>query len=118
MSLHGSLALNIETMIASIGLSQAEVEKHLEKFGYNELPEKKRSSIAEFFFRFWGPIPWMTEAAAILSALVQHWAISLLFVLLLTNAVVGFWEEFQAGNAIAALKANLALRARVKRDGQ
>ena len=37
--------------------------------------------------------------------------------LLLANAIVGFWEEFQAGNAIAALKTNLALKARVKRDG-
>jgi len=60
----------------------------------------------------------MIEAAAILSALVHHWAdFIIIFVLLLANAVVGFWEEFQAGNAIAALKANLALKARVKRDG-
>jgi len=32
--------------------------------------------------------------------------------------VVGFWEEHQAGNAIAALKATLAIKARVKRDGK
>jgi H+-transporting ATPase len=32
--------------------------------------------------------------------------------------VVGFWEEHQAGNAIAALKAKLAINARVKRDGK
>ena len=38
--------------------------------------------------------------------------------LLLANAVVGFWEEHQAGNAIAALKATLAIKARVKRDGK
>ena len=61
----------------------------------------------------------MIEAAAILSAVVQHWPdFIIILVLLLANAVVGFWEEFQAGNAIAALKANLALKARVKRDGQ
>jgi hypothetical protein len=36
----------------------------------------------------------------------------------LANAVVGFWEEHQAGNAIAALKAKLAIKARVKRDGK
>ena len=29
-----------------------------------------------------------------------------------------FWEEHQAGNAIAALKATLAIKARVKRDGK
>ena len=38
--------------------------------------------------------------------------------LLVVNAVVGFWEEYQAGNAIAALKAKLAFKARVKRDGE
>ena len=38
--------------------------------------------------------------------------------MLLANAVVGFWEEHQAGNAIATLKANLAVKARVKRDGK
>ena len=49
---------------------------------------------------------------------MQHWAdFIIILVLLLANAVVGFWEEFQAGNAIVALKANLALKARVKRDG-
>jgi H+-transporting ATPase len=37
--------------------------------------------------------------------------------LLVSNAVVAFWEEHQAGNAIAALKAKLAVKAKVKRDG-
>ena len=60
----------------------------------------------------------MIEAAALLSAIVRHWEdFAIIMVLLLGNAVVGFWEEFQAGNAIAALKAQLALEARVKRDG-
>ena len=60
----------------------------------------------------------MIEAAVVLSALAQHWPdFVIIFVLLLANAVVGFWEEHQAGNAIAALKAKLAIKARVKRDG-
>jgi len=100
------------------GLTPAEAQRRLAQYGYNELPEKKRSALLEFLSHFWGPIPWMIEAAAILSALVQHWAdLIIILVLLLANAVVGFWEEFQAGNAIAALKANLALKARVKRNG-
>jgi H+-transporting ATPase len=49
---------------------------------------------------------------------VHHWDdLSIILALLVMNGVVGFWEEFQAGNAIAALKAKLALHARVKRDG-
>ena len=38
--------------------------------------------------------------------------------LLLANAIIGFWEEREAGNAIDALKARLAIKARVKRDGK
>ena len=60
----------------------------------------------------------MIEVAAILSALVHHWEdFVIILALLLMNAAVGFWEEFQAGNAVAALKATLALQARAKRDG-
>jgi H+-transporting ATPase len=100
------------------GLTQVEAERRLRESGYNELPEKKRNPLIEFLSHFWGPIPWMIEAAAILSAVVQHWAdLIIILVLLLANAIVGFWEEFQAANAIAALKANLALAARVRRDG-
>ena len=100
------------------GLSEAEAKQRITQYGYNELPEKQRSPLLEFFSHFWGPIPWMIEAAVVLSALVRHWAdFAIILVLLVANAVIGFWEEFQAGNAIAALKANLALMARIKRNG-
>ncbi|MEM7192970.1 MAG: plasma-membrane proton-efflux P-type ATPase, partial [Pseudomonadota bacterium] len=84
----------------------------------NEFVEKSTNPILKFLSYFWGPIPWMIEAAAILSGMVRHWSdFIIIMVLLLANAIVGFWEEFQAGNAIAALKAKLAPHARVKRDG-
>jgi H+-transporting ATPase len=101
------------------GLTEAEAKQRLEKFGYNELPEKRVNPFLKLLTYFNGPIPWMIEAAAILSALVKHWPdFFIILVLLIANAVVGFWEEYQAGNAIAALKARLALQARVKRNGQ
>ncbi|MGD1148862.1 MAG: plasma-membrane proton-efflux P-type ATPase [Thermoanaerobaculaceae bacterium] len=101
------------------GLTQAEAEKRLTQYGPNEIEEKKTNPFLKFLTYFWGPIPWMIEAAVILSAVARHWPdFGIILVLLLANAVVGFWEERQAGNAIAALKAKLAVKARVKRDGK
>jgi H+-transporting ATPase len=101
------------------GLSQAEAQKRLAQYGPNELAEKQTNALLKFLGYFWGPIPWMIEVAVILSAVDRHWPdFFIILVLLLANAVVGFWEEHQAGNAIAALKAKLAIKARVKRDGK
>ena len=103
----------------SDGLSATEAQQRVERFGFNELVERESKPLLKFLSYFWGPIPWMIEIAAILSALVRHWAdFAIIMTLLIVNSMVGFWEEFQAGNAIAALKAKLALSARVKRDGK
>ena len=101
------------------GLSQAEAQKRLTQYGPNEIEEKKTNPFLKFLTYFWGPIPWMIEAAVILSAVARHWPdFGIILLLLLANAVVGFWEERQAGNAIAALKAKLAVKAKVRRDGK
>jgi H+-transporting ATPase len=101
------------------GLTQGEAAKRLTKDGPNELPEKKTNPLLKFLSYFWGPIPWMIEVAVILSGIVKHWPdFFIILVLLMSNAVVGFWEEREAGNAIAALKAKLATKTRVKRDGK
>ena len=101
------------------GLSQAEAEKRLSQYGPNEIEEKKTNLLLKFLSYFWGPIPWMIEVAVILSGVVRHWPdFFIILLLLMANAVVGFWEEHEAGNAIEALKAKLAIKARVKRDGK
>ncbi len=101
------------------GLTEAEAQKRLGQYGPNEIAEKKTNLLLKFLSYFWGPIAWMIEIAAILSALIQHWPdFFIIIVLLFSNALVGFWEEYQAGSAIAALKAKLAIKARVKRDGK
>jgi H+-transporting ATPase len=101
------------------GLTDAEAKKRLAQYGPNEIEEKKTNLILKFLSYFWGPIPWMIEAAVILSGVVRHWPdFFIILVLLVANAVVGFWEEHQAANAVDALKASLAIKARVKRDGR
>ena len=101
------------------GFTQAEAQKRLKQYGLNEIEEKKTNAILKFLSYFWGPIPWMIEVAVVLSGIVRHWPdFFIILLLLLANATIGFWEERQAGNAIDALKARLAIKARVKRDGK
>jgi H+-transporting ATPase len=100
------------------GLSSSEAKNRLEQYGFNQIPEKKVNPLLQLLRYFWGPIPWMIEVAAILSAVVRHWPdFGIILALLMVNAAVGFWEEYKAGNTIAALKAKLAIRAKVRRDG-
>jgi H+-transporting ATPase len=101
------------------GISQAEATKRLTQYGPNKIEEKEENALLKFLSYFWGPIPWMIEVAVVLSGVVHHWPdFFIILLLLLSNAVVGFWEEHQAGNAIAALKARLAIKATVLRDGK
>jgi H+-transporting ATPase len=100
------------------GLTDAEAKKRLAQYGPNEITEKKTNLLWKFLSYFWGPIPWMIEGAVILSGVVRHWPdFFIILILLFANAVIGFWEERQAGNAIAALKKRLAIVSKAKRDG-
>ncbi|RJR41384.1 MAG: plasma-membrane proton-efflux P-type ATPase [Deltaproteobacteria bacterium] len=110
----------LQTLNASPeGLASEEAQSRLTQFGPNSLEEKKVNPVLKFLNYFWGPIPWMIEIAALLSALVRHWDdFIIIMVLLVFNAAIGFWQEYKAANALEALKAQLALQARVRRDGQ
>ncbi len=101
-----------------VGLAPEEVTRRRVAYGPNALVEERVSVARRLLTFFWGPIPWMIEGAAVLSALARKWEDLIIIVsMLLINTAVGFWEEFKADNAIAALKARLALRARVLRGG-
>ncbi|MCQ4080945.1 plasma-membrane proton-efflux P-type ATPase [Streptomyces sp. RB6PN25] len=100
------------------GLSGDRARVRLERYGPNEIAEEHRNALLVFLGYFWAPIPWMIEAALMLSLAVRHWADAVIIgVLLAMNGVVAFAEEHQAANAIAALKQRLATTARVLRDG-
>lgn len=101
------------------GLSEDEAKKLREKYGKNKIEEKKKSSILKFLSYFWGPIPFMLEAAIILGAVVQHWEeFGVMLTMLLINVGVSFWHDREAGNAIDALKEELAPEATVIRGGE
>jgi H+-transporting ATPase len=101
------------------GLSSDEAKRRLAQYGPNALEDQTESKWLKLLLYFWGPFPFLIEAAAVISALRQDWPdFAVVTGLLLYNAVVGFWQDNKAANALAALKKGLAPRARVLRDGQ
>src|SRR3982750_959988 len=85
---------------ANMGLSDAQVQARLKTYGPNALIEKQKSSLAALVGYFWGPIPWMIEAAALMAFVVGDWGdFAIITSLLLFNALLGFWEEHEASDA-------------------
>ena len=110
-------AVLAELEASSAGLTGEQAQSRLERFGPNEIAEKRTSALLVLLGYFWAPIPWMIEVALVLSLVVRHWTdAAVIGVLLAMNVVVAFTEEHQAANAIAALKQRLAVTARVLRD--
>jgi H+-transporting ATPase len=101
------------------GLSSDEAIRRLTQYGPNALEDQTESKWHKLLSYFWGPLPFLIEAAAIISALRRDWPDFIVVTgLLLYNAAVGFWQDNKAANALAALKKGLAPRARVLRDNQ
>ncbi|KAJ7278102.1 hypothetical protein O6H91_08G110900 [Diphasiastrum complanatum] len=108
------------------GLSEAEASKRLLIFGANKLEEKKRHPVLEFLSFLWNPLSWVMELAAFIALVAANgqgqppdWEDAVgIIILLLVNATLSFIEERNAGKAASALMANLALEAKVLRNGQ
>ncbi|KAL1919362.1 uncharacterized protein VTP21DRAFT_2055 [Calcarisporiella thermophila] len=102
----------------SKGLTSEEAAERLEKFGRNELAEKKTNPILKFLSFFTGAIAYLIEIACILAGVTRDWPdFGIILALLFINAIIGFVEEAKAESALDALKQNLALKSKVWRDG-
>ncbi|WP_315806190.1 plasma-membrane proton-efflux P-type ATPase [Bradyrhizobium sp. SZCCHNR3117] len=104
---------------SSRGLSSAEAQKRLAQYGPNAIVEKEPSLARRVLKYFTGPIAYMIEAAAIVSAIIGHWDdFTIIGGLLIFNAGLEFWQDHKASNALAALKKGLAPKATALRDGK
>ncbi|KZL18252.1 Magnesium-transporting ATPase, P-type 1 [Pseudovibrio axinellae] len=114
-----NLALEFKRLKSSeLGLTQSTAVNRLKKYGPNALEEKQPNKLLQLLATFWGPIPWLIEIAAILSALIEHWAdFTIIVFMLVLNAGIEFSQSSKAADALAALKSSMALKARVKRNG-
>ncbi len=105
---------------AQRGLPSAVAQQRLTQFGFNQLSAGKTlSPLALLFEQFTDFIVLTLIAAAIVSGFLQEWldAIAIIAIVIL-NAILGFFQEYRAERALAALKKLAAPSAQVTRDGE
>lgn len=105
---------------SNTGLSAKVAARRLDSDGPNELKEGEGISPFRIFLsQFNSLLIWILIAAGIISGVLGEMtdAIAILAIVVL-NAVIGFYQEFNAEKSIAALKSMTAPQAKVRRDGQ
>ncbi len=102
------------------GLSSEDAHKRLERYGPNELIEKKHKSLWMMFLdQFKDFMILVLIAAAVVAGVIGEPADSIaIAVIVILNAVLGFVQEYRAEKAMAALKKLAAPSAVVIRDGR
>lgn len=102
------------------GLSSAEAEKRLAKYGENILSHKKAVHPAKIFAgQFKDFMVMILLGATVISVLMGEAVEALTIVLIvLVNAVLGFLQEYKTEKTLEALKNMAAPTAKVIRDGQ
>lgn len=101
------------------GLTSDQVKELRAQYGWNETIQKKPSDILNFLKKFWGPTPIMLEVTSVIAFGLQDWATgAIIIVLLVLNAIIAFVQQKKSADAVEALKKNLQIYARVKRDGK
>ncbi|KAL4807485.1 E1-E2 ATPase-domain-containing protein [Aspergillus unguis] len=101
------------------GLSDADITHRRNAAGFNELAAAKENPIAKVISYFQGPILYVMELAVLLAAGLEDWIdFGVIIGILCLNAAVGWYQEKQAADVVASLKADIAMRATVVRDGE
>lgn len=105
---------------AESGLSQVEVERRQHEYGPNVLPERGPTPVWTIVLRqFVSPLIYILVAAAVVSALIGDMKdAGFIAAVLMLNAVIGAYQEWQAEQSSHALKKLLRMHAQVERDGE
>jgi Ca2+-transporting ATPase len=114
-----NVSLNLKTDLHR-GLTKEDAKKRLEEFGYNQLPEQKQASpfklLIEQFSSF---IVWTLIAAALIAGFLGEWIdATAIGVIVVLNAILGFFQEFRAEQSLAALRKMVSPSSKVVRDGE
>ena len=118
-------SLDIDTVLEQLetdegGLSESKAAKRLEHYGYNRLtPQKKRGPLLRFLQQFHNVLIYVLLFTGVVTAALGHWVDSSVIVLVVViNALIGFLQEGKAEKAMEAISGMLAVKAAVRRNGQ
>jgi Ca2+-transporting ATPase len=101
------------------GLTSSEAGARLAKYGYNELKFKRHGLLTRFLLQFRSALIYVLLAAAIVTALLGMWVdTTVILVVVLANAIIGFVQEGRAEAAMEALTKMMVPECTVLRDGQ
>lgn len=102
------------------GLSVKEVEKRLENYGLNQLPQaKSKSVLVRFLLQFNNVLIYVLLAAFVVTSILGHWIdAGVILGVVVINAIIGFIQEGKAENALKAIKRMLSLSAKVTRENK
>lgn len=102
------------------GLTQAEANTRLTKFGPNRLPQaSRRNPLVRFLVHFHNILIYVLIASAVITTLLGHWVdTGVILAVVIVNAVIGFIQEGKAEQAMNAIREMLAPRANAIRGGQ
>ncbi len=110
---------NSQQMNIGNGLTNEEAKKRQSTYGYNEVAEKRISFWTRLGKQFWGIVPFMLVATALVTVILgKYIQAAVIVALLVFNAGMSLWREGRAKAAIASLKQKLRINSRVKRDGK
>ncbi len=101
------------------GLSAAEVQRRLEEYGHNHLPQpRRRSAFMRILMQFHNILIYALMLAAVVTALLGHWVDTAVIIgVVVINALIGFIQEGKAEKALDAIRSMLSQKAVVLRDG-
>ena len=102
------------------GLTDAEVTRRRQAFGPNEVtPRRAQPAWLKFLQQFNQPLVYVLLAAGVVVALLAEWVdSSVIFGVVIVNAIVGFIQESKAEKAIDSLSRMVTTHATVRRDGR
>ncbi|TXT60574.1 MAG: Calcium-transporting ATPase 1 [Promethearchaeota archaeon] len=125
-----NVADELDTSIEN-GLNETEAKKRLEKYGLNELKETKRVTAWEIFLsQFKDFLVYLLFFAIAVSIIIGIYELSqgeapsefidalVIFIILIVNAILGFYQEFKAEKALESLKKMAPHYAKVIREGK